>query len=64
MYSYNVEQAKGDDRHNIVTIIMRQFNTDIHGAMQWIADYHDKLVDQFHSRSDKWTPLKFVRTTQ
>ncbi|KAL7282972.1 terpenoid synthase [Trametes coccinea BRFM310] len=57
--SYNVEQARGDDSHNIVTVVMRQFNTDIQGAMDWIARYHDRLVDQFlhhYANLPSWGP--------
>ncbi|KAG1796028.1 terpenoid synthase [Suillus plorans] len=45
--SYNVEQARGDDRHNIVTIVMHEFDTDINGAMLWVTDYHTKLEKKY-----------------
>ncbi|THH26436.1 hypothetical protein EUX98_g7752 [Antrodiella citrinella] len=45
--SYNVEQARGDDAHNLVTVVMRQHNKSVQGAMDWIAVLHEKLVDQF-----------------
>ncbi|OJA12782.1 hypothetical protein AZE42_08340 [Rhizopogon vesiculosus] len=32
--SYNLEQARGDAIHNIVTIVMHEFDTDINGAME------------------------------
>ncbi|KAF8904746.1 isoprenoid synthase domain-containing protein [Gymnopilus junonius] len=38
--SYNKEQATGDDRHNILTIVMHQFNVDLEGAMAWVVEYH------------------------
>ena len=47
MYSYNVEQARGDDLYNIVTIVMHQFGTDVNGAIRWIADYNQVIVRQF-----------------
>lgn len=46
--SYNKEQAIGDDHHNILTIVMNEFNTDLNCAMQWAMDYH------------KATQLKFL----
>ncbi|KAG1819038.1 terpenoid synthase [Suillus subaureus] len=41
--SYNLEQARGDAIHNVVTIVMHEFNTDVNGAMLWVTDYHTKL---------------------
>ncbi|KAG2151275.1 terpenoid synthase [Suillus bovinus] len=45
--SYNVEQACGDDGHNIVTIVMHELNTDVNGAMLWVADRHTKLEKKY-----------------
>ncbi|KAI0066962.1 terpenoid synthase [Artomyces pyxidatus] len=45
--SYNLEQARGDDNHNIVTIVMHQEKTDIKGAMDWVVEYHKKLEAEF-----------------
>ncbi|KAG1886764.1 terpenoid synthase [Suillus subluteus] len=41
--SYNLEQARGDDSHNIVTIVMHELDTDVNGAMLWVTDHHTKL---------------------
>ena len=46
--SYNLEQARGDDEHNIVTIVMNQLKTDVVGAMQWVKDYHEELERKFN----------------
>ncbi|KAJ7121824.1 terpenoid synthase [Mycena crocata] len=45
--SYNVEQARGDDGHNLVTIVMHALGLDLNAALLWISDLHDKLVDRF-----------------
>ncbi|KAF7296929.1 Terpene cyclase [Mycena indigotica] len=45
--SYNVEQARGDDGHNLVTIVMHQYGLDVQQAMSWIGDLHDQIVDEF-----------------
>ncbi|KAH8981004.1 terpenoid synthase [Lactarius akahatsu] len=45
--SYNVEQARGDDGHNIITIVMYQHKTDIQGAMNWVHDRHKGLEAKF-----------------
>ncbi|KAJ7798178.1 terpenoid synthase [Mycena leptocephala] len=45
--SYNVEQAKGDDLHNLVTVVMNQYQMGVQEAMNWISDLHDKLANDF-----------------
>ncbi|KAA1470674.1 terpenoid synthase [Dentipellis sp. KUC8613] len=55
--SYNLEQARGDDAHNIVTIVMHQFKTDAAGAMKWVAEYHASLERKFNDaylKVPKW----------
>jgi len=47
MTSYNKEQAAGDDRFNIVTIAMRQFNLDVAGGMRWACTYHHEIEAKF-----------------
>ncbi|KAF9072640.1 terpenoid synthase [Rhodocollybia butyracea] len=46
IYSYNVEQAVGNDLHNLVTIVMNQYNLDVQGAIDWIGRYNDELADR------------------
>ncbi|KAJ7637838.1 terpenoid synthase [Mycena rosella] len=45
--SYNVEQARGDDGHNLVTIVMHQYNMNPQQAMNWIGDLHDEIAEEF-----------------
>ncbi|KAG1869402.1 terpenoid synthase [Suillus subalutaceus] len=45
--SYDLEQARGDDDHNIVKIVMHEFDTDVNGAMLWVADHHTKLEKKY-----------------
>jgi len=45
--SYNLEQARGYDSHNIVTIVMHELDTDVNGAMLWVADRHAKLEEKY-----------------
>ena len=45
--SYNKEQATGDDRHNILTVAMNQFNVDFDGAMAWVVDFHKDVETRF-----------------
>ncbi|KAH9065032.1 terpenoid synthase [Lactarius vividus] len=45
--SYNLEQARGGDNHNIITTVMHHNKTDIQGAMNWAYDYHKELEAKF-----------------
>ncbi|KAG1873120.1 terpenoid synthase [Suillus subluteus] len=45
--SYDLEQARGDDDHNIVTIVMHEFDTDVNGAMSWAMDHQTKLEKKY-----------------
>ncbi|KAH8817740.1 terpenoid synthase [Flagelloscypha sp. PMI_526] len=45
--SYNVEQSRGDDGHNIVKLAMLENQTDLEGAMNFVSDLHDRLLDTF-----------------
>ncbi|KAJ7737458.1 terpenoid synthase [Mycena maculata] len=58
--SYNVEQARGDDGHNIITVVMVQFKLDLDAVLDWISQFHDSLVAQFlmHARDiPSWGPV-------
>ncbi|KAK7053206.1 hypothetical protein VNI00_003825 [Paramarasmius palmivorus] len=45
--SYNVEQARGDDSHNIVRIMMDSYGTDVQGALNYVSLLHDHLATEF-----------------
>lgn len=47
--SFNLEQARGDDAHNIITIVKRELNTDVAHAMDWVAARHTQLECEFFS---------------
>ncbi|KAG6867759.1 hypothetical protein C0993_011582 [Termitomyces sp. T159_Od127] len=47
MCSYNVEQAHGNDGHNIITIVMHHMQLDLREAMRWAGDYHSRLEKSF-----------------
>ncbi|KAJ8474148.1 hypothetical protein ONZ51_g7404 [Trametes cubensis] len=55
--SYNIEQARGDDGYNLVTVVMAQYRLDLHGAMRWIGHYHDHLLDLFLAHCDPSSEL-------
>ncbi|KAG1847826.1 terpenoid synthase [Suillus subalutaceus] len=45
--SYNREHARGDDGHNIVTIVMHELDTDVNGAILWVMDHHTKIEKKY-----------------
>ncbi|KAF7984104.1 hypothetical protein HWV62_16714 [Athelia sp. TMB] len=47
MYSYKKELLSGDADYNMVTVVMVNEKTDLAGAIQWISNAHDELVDRF-----------------
>ncbi|KIJ64878.1 hypothetical protein HYDPIDRAFT_175348 [Hydnomerulius pinastri MD-312] len=52
VYSYNVEQARGDDGHNAVTVVMNDLGTDLHEALDWIGEYSAILEARFLDNID------------
>ncbi|KAL7791176.1 isoprenoid synthase domain-containing protein [Trichoderma afarasin] len=46
--SYNKEQAIGDDEHNIVTILMSQYNLDVQQGIDMAGDLADEKMDRFY----------------
>ncbi|KAF9262872.1 terpenoid synthase [Marasmius fiardii PR-910] len=46
MYSYNVEQSRGDT-HNIVSVLMLQYNITVDEAIERISKKYDKLAQSF-----------------
>ncbi|KUJ12619.1 terpenoid synthase [Mollisia scopiformis] len=46
--SYNKEQASGDDEHNLITIVMKEQNTDVQGAIDWTAKLHAEMIHRFN----------------
>ncbi|KAF7346245.1 Terpenoid synthase [Mycena sanguinolenta] len=45
--SYNKEQAAGDDLHNILTIVMKEKNVSLEGALAWVAQHHKDAAQAF-----------------
>jgi len=46
-YSYNIEQARGDSGHNVLTVAMHDLGTDLDGAIKWAGEYCDTLERTF-----------------
>ncbi len=48
LLSYNKEQAVGDDEHNIVTVIMKEFDLDVQEAFDEAGRLSDRKIDRFY----------------
>ncbi|CDO77211.1 hypothetical protein BN946_scf184747.g24 [Trametes cinnabarina] len=47
LYSYNREQATENDHYNLLTVVKREFNTDLDGAMAWAMNFHRDVSTRF-----------------
>lgn len=52
-YSFLFRQAKGDDLHNCVTIIMHHLGLDHADALAYISDLHDHTANRFFEAQAK-----------
>ena len=43
--------SRDDGEHNLVTVVMHQFNIDIQSAFTWIGNLHDSISREF---LDEW----------
>jgi len=50
LYSYNIEQAAGHGGHNIITVVMNEKGVDLDGALDWVAEYHERVLSQFQAQ--------------
>lgn len=49
MFSYNIEQGRGDDLYNMITCVMNEYCTDVNGAMVWVEDYIYRAEERFRT---------------
>ncbi|KAF8884393.1 terpenoid synthase [Infundibulicybe gibba] len=47
LHSYNIEQALGEDGHNLVRVVMDEQGSTLEGALAWISHLHDDLIEVF-----------------
>lgn len=47
MCSYKKEVLADDYDYNAVTVVIHNEKTDLPGALQWISDRHDEIVESF-----------------
>ncbi|KAI0355478.1 terpenoid synthase [Trametes cingulata] len=45
--SYNREQATDNDDFNLLTVVMRELDVDLDGAMTWVTRFHEDLARRF-----------------
>ncbi|KAI0056134.1 terpenoid synthase [Artomyces pyxidatus] len=44
LFSYNREQATGEDFHNIITVVMNELKIDLHGALAWLQKRREQIT--------------------
>ena len=47
--SYNLEQMRGDDLHNLLTCVMDEYQTDVNGSMLWVKNFLLGAAERFHA---------------
>ncbi|KAJ6563922.1 terpenoid synthase [Mycena capillaripes] len=47
LYSYNVEQSRGDDEHNMVTVAMREKNLSVQQAVDHVGEQYQQICGAF-----------------
>lgn len=47
--SYNKEQAVGDEEHNMITVIMKQFGLDVQSALDMAGDMSTARIKRFYT---------------
>ena len=47
--SYNLEQMRGDDLHNLLACVMDEYQTDVNGAMLWVKKFLLGAAERFHA---------------
>lgn len=47
IYSYNVEQARGDSLHNLITLAMNQHGSTLQEAFDWAGEKSTELARRF-----------------
>ncbi|KAG1873563.1 terpenoid synthase [Suillus subalutaceus] len=59
IFSYNREQASGNEYNSLITVVILELGLDIGGAMGWAAAYHTKLKKRFidgFAKIPSWGP--------
>jgi Delta6-protoilludene synthase len=46
---FALRQARGDDTHNFVRVVIDERQCNLTSALEWISDYHDNLAAEFLS---------------
>ncbi|KAK0628328.1 terpenoid synthase [Bombardia bombarda] len=54
LYSYNIERARGHGLHNLLTVVMNAQDLGLQAAVNFIGDWHDKIIKEFFS---SWASL-------
>ncbi|KAK3994268.1 terpenoid synthase [Cladorrhinum sp. PSN332] len=49
LVSWNREQSRGEEGHNLVTVVVHELGLSVQEAFDWIGRYHDGLMQEFLS---------------
>ena len=49
MHSYSRESSSGLGDHNLVTVIMAEYNLGVQDALNWLGTYTDGVISRFFS---------------
>lgn len=44
---WHERQSRGDETHNLITVVMNQIRTDLDGAIKWIIDLHNQKTKEY-----------------
>lgn len=53
IFSYNVEQARGDDTHNLIPIFMKHHNMNLQEAVDMVGKLCKDTIDAFISNLER-----------
>lgn len=56
VYSYDVEQSRGQAGNNIVTLLMNENETSLQETVDYIGDYCKELVEKYISAKRQLSP--------
>ncbi|KAJ3512151.1 hypothetical protein NLJ89_g3690 [Agrocybe chaxingu] len=64
LYSYDIEQSRGESDHNLVTVIMKQLGLTEQEAFDWIGRLHEETVEKFLLEYQKVPKFEDERVTK
>ena len=59
MHSYAREISCGQEEHNLITVVKKEYHLELQDALDWLGEYTDGVVEKFTSDRaslPRWTP--------